>query len=1084
MRGASAAMHRLLGLCTGAVVLATLGAAALSWRLAQGPVPLPWLARQIESAVDGMEGGVQLSLGSAALAWEGFRDGVDSPLEIRLTDVALRAADGRRIAEVQGVEVTLSVGGLLRGRVQPRTVELIAPVIRLWRDAEGRLALTLSATPQTEAAGEPSVWSAPLLAALARAPGTDRTADDDWSSQLRLVRIRDGQVTLLGPANVPVVSVPHANIDLRRRLAGGLDAAMQLDVALGASTLRIPANATLPAGGTRIAFEANLPPVMPSALAAAFPALAPLAALRLPVTLGLEGGANLDLARFTLRAGITLGSGEIAVAEGSVPVHAGLLRLDASAGQADLVIDSLDLMPAPGGARTRLRGWAHGRRAAGRIDAAASVSLDQVAFADLPALWPPGVGGPGARPWVVENIPEGMASNGHVDLALSAPEDLSDVTVTHLAGGVEGTGLSVHWLRPVPPVEKVDASLRLVSPDVIDIAVRGGRQVRVGASGAPMLMKTGRVVLSGLAEHDQFADISGELAGPVAEVLAILRHPRLKLLDRKPIDLREPAGQVSGRFFIDRLPLENDVDVDDLRIRAETKITGLRLAALVAGRDLQGGVLDLDANNDGLRAQGTATIGGIPAQITYEQDFRGGPPTQVTQKATAATPAITPAQLGTIGLDTLDVMTGTAGMRAEVLLRRNGRGEVAVKGDLLRTALTVPQLSWAKPAGKPGTAEFRLLLERDRIVGIDRLAVAAEGLDVAGAIEFAGGQPRLMRVARASLGPRNRASGEIRWPVRPGGPWGVSLAGPSIDASAEFGRTGPKPEPKPDAKDPPWIADLRFEQVVMAGGTVLRNVAVQGESDGRIVRQLRLLGRTQTDGGELDLRIAPDTRGRTLAVTAEDAGSFLRALDIERSVYGGRMRVSGRYDDAAEGNPLSGAAEITDFAVRDAPALAKFLQAVSVYGLVQAFSGPDLAFAELVAPFTLKGDILELSDARTYNASLGMTARGRVDLARQVIDLQGTIVPAYVLNSLLGRIPLLGRLLSPEKGGGLFAATWTMRGPLADPDVGVNPLAAITPGFLRGIFGIFNAAPLVTPDGAVAPPARVPTTPTHGSDNR
>ena len=68
--------------------------------------------------------------------------------------------------------------------------------------------------------------------------------------------------------------------------------------------------------------------------------------------------------------------------------------------------------------------------------------------------------------------------------------------------------------------------------------------------------------------------------------------------------------------------------------------------------------------------------------------------------------------------------------------------------------------------------------------------------------------------------------------------------------------------------------------------------------------------------------------------------------------------------------------------------------------------------------------------------------------------MEGTIVPAYVFNSLLGRIPILGRLFSPEQGGGLFAATYRMRGPLADPSVSVNPLAALTPGFLRGIFGI------------------------------
>jgi hypothetical protein len=54
----------------------------------------------------------------------------------------------------------------------------------------------------------------------------------------------------------------------------------------------------------------------------------------------------------------------------------------------------------------------------------------------------------------------------------------------------------------------------------------------------------------------------------------------------------------------------------------------------------------------------------------------------------------------------------------------------------------------------------------------------------------------------------------------------------------------------------------------------------------------------------------------------------------------------------------------------------------------------------------------------------------------------------------LGRIPVLGRLFSPEEGGGLFAVSYRMRGPLKDPQTSINPLAALTPGFLRGIFGI------------------------------
>ena len=108
-----------------------------------------------------------------------------------------------------------------------------------------------------------------------------------------------------------------------------------------------------------------------------------------------------------------------------------------------------------------------------------------------------------------------------------------------------------------------------------------------------------------------------------------------------------------------------------------------------------------------------------------------------------------------------------------------------------------------------------------------------------------------------------------------------------------------------------------------------------------------------------------------------------------------------------------------------------------------------------MAPFRLTDSALELTDARAFSQSLGLTAKGRLDLDAQTIDLQGTIVPAYFFNALLGNIPLVGKLFSPERGGGVFAASYTLRGPLADPNVSVNPLAALTPGFLRGLFGLF-----------------------------
>ena len=144
-----------------------------------------------------------------------------------------------------------------------------------------------------------------------------------------------------------------------------------------------------------------------------------------------------------------------------------------------------------------------------------------------------------------------------------------------------------------------------------------------------------------------------------------------------------------------------------------------------------------------------------------------------------------------------------------------------------------------------------------------------------------------------------------------------------------------------------------------------------------------------------------------------------------------------------------------DFRIHDAPALGKLLQAMTLYGLVDVMRGPGLGFSRLVAPFRLTDDALDLTDARAFSPSLGLTMKGRLDLNAERVDMQGTIVPAYFFNSLLGNIPLVGKLFSPERGGGVFAASYTLRGRLADPDVSINPLAALTPGFLRGLFGLF-----------------------------
>jgi hypothetical protein len=328
-----------------------------------------------------------------------------------------------------------------------------------------------------------------------------------------------------------------------------------------------------------------------------------------------------------------------------------------------------------------------------------------------------------------------------------------------------------------------------------------------------------------------------------------------------------------------------------------------------------------------------------------------------------------------------------------------------------------------------------------------------------------GDQPLLLVLDRLAVG-QTEAKGQVQFAGSPAQPIRATMSGSFLDLSGLKKDTEPpkptpakappqpgSPQPGPPKPGPPWIADLSFDRVQTPAGPVLSAVVAHAEDDGNHVVAMNL-----TTGGaeQIQASIRKEGNGRRLMVKAADAGAVLRAADVVKTIQGGHLSLNATYDDRIPASPLAGTAELTGFTVRDAPALGKLLQAATIYGVVDAMNGPGLLFTDAVMPFRWDSGVLQLADARAFSASLGLTVRGTIDTNRNTLDLQGTVVPAYVLNSLLGRLPLIGRLFSAEQGGGLLAVGYGLSGPMANPAVTVNPLSALTPGFLRGLFHIFG----------------------------
>lgn len=1050
--------HRLARVALLLAVLAAVGLGAALVRLAQGPVELPWLAQRLEDMANAGDSPARLAVGGATLAWLGLHGGAESPVTVVLRDVSVTDASGAKLAQVPRVLVSVGLLEALSGQVALRSVELDGVRLRVLRAPDGSMAVDLGGMAEVgdDAAGDvpdDAAVVASVIRTLAAPPGAGG-AGRPLFRQLRRVVVRDAAMVVIDRQMGAVWRAPSAEVEINRGASGGAGGTASVTLAVGAERLHLGARlALLPGDAGGIVAALDVSTFVPRHLAQAESVLAPLAAVDAPVTLTgtVSLAPSLAMRRASLSA--TLGEGRIAAGTGSMPVRGADVSARLEGERIDVSIDRLAVAPREAAVATTIAGHADATREGHTVRAHAALTLDQVRFEDLPVLWPEGVGGPGTRPWITENVTSGIAKNGSVSLSLVAPDDFSDATVTDIAGGLDGEDVTVHWLRPVPPVEHAEAHLMFADPDTIDVLVTAGRQ-----AGTALAIEGGRVRLTGIAGHDQFVAIDAGVGGPFADLLGLLHHKRLKLFDHVKLDLRDPRGQVAGRLTVN-LPLKNDLDVDNVAIHGTGTLAGGHLAGIAAGRDLDNADLAFDVGNDGMKLSGPAAIAGLPVQLQAAMDFRAGPPAQVLQSVTLSASVDAP-RLASLGLDTRGALTGTVSVQGGLVERRDGSGQLDATADLTGAGIDVARARWSKAAGVAGTAEVTARLANDRFAGLSRLRVSAPDLAIEGDGDSRDGGPSVLRLSRLRIGAGTDVSGELRFPAQPGQAYGLTLSGARLDLSGEFGRR--QPGPAKETRGPAYVADATIGRVTLGGGD-LTDVVAHLASDGLVATRGDMSGRV--GDGPFAAHLGPGPSGRVLSFNAEDGGGLLRVIDVTDKMAGGRLNVVGAFDDGRPGRPLTGTAEYTDFRVRDAPAMARLLQAMSLYGLVEIAQGPGLGFSSMVAPFTLADDVLTLADARAFNASLGMTAKGKLDLARHQADLQGTIVPAYLLNQVLGRIPLLGRLFSPEEGGGVFAATYTIRGPFDDPQVGVNPLAALTPGFLRGVFDMFNA-----PGGAPAAP--------------
>jgi hypothetical protein len=500
------------------------------------------------------------------------------------------------------------------------------------------------------------------------------------------------------------------------------------------------------------------------------------------------------------------------------------------------------------------------------------------------------------------------------------------------------------------------------------------------------------------------------------------------------LDPATVKGHADGDLALD-LKLGKTARPEDTQFHASGALDDLQIEKFLADEKFESATASFEADRNQLKISGDGQLLGAATHV----DVARAPGEEGSATITFALDAAGRAKRG---LNFSSWLTGPLPIKLKAPLTR---ASAEVEIDLTPAGVDnfVPGLS--KPAGKPGKATF-LIKPSPEGASLSNIAIelgvpmfrGSAQMDPDGAVASA-------TITQARIAPGDDFKVDVV-----NGPASVKISarGASLDSRAfvksilegtSSGQTA--------AKD--FDLDAKIASVVGSNKQAITNMELTASRRGGETRLGTLRGRigdgavTATGGG-----------GETRIATS-DAGALLRFANLYSHLEGGDLNLLLR----ARGDASAGEATLTDFVLRDEPAFRQLVSAAPQRTSEGGAAHVDAArvhFEKMTASFERTPGKLAIQDAVIYNPSIGLTAQGGIDFEHNQVDLSGSFVPAYTVNTMLTKIPLVGLLLSGGDNDGVFGLSYRVHGSMSSPTLTVNPLSAIAPGILRRILGAID----------------------------
>ncbi len=1038
--------------------LLLVGFGLLLWRLTAGPILVPFVTPVIEAALGDSASGLGIDVGETWIDWSDR----SRSIQLRINDVRVRASDGREVARIPQAWMSIVARRLLMGEVQPEELRVDGLRVSLTRDEHGSISIVEAAADPNAVDDASSGIAAFVLNELAGPPDPGRPL-----GLLSSATFADATVTIDDAVTGLRVAAERASVRFRRDERGvALDSV--LPIRMGDQQVRAEIEALYVPQNEATDVEVRLRGISVHGLGTLDPRLAFLR--------GIEAVADIQAWTRILADGhaegthITLDAGNGRIANPAVfakPADFRTISVRARLADELARVDIDEALFDFGGPRIKVVAAIDNVLRKPHLTARAD--LTGVTTDDVKRLWPVAVS-PNTRDWIVQNLSEGRVPSALAEVALRADDaEWSNIVLEQARLDFTVEGITVRYIDGLPPVRNVAGTAKLDAKR-LEIKARGGA---VGT----LRVDEGTILITDLDKADQNAAIDLRITGPALDAL--------KLVDMKPLGFLARIGEVPESFggaadirVALKFPLLVKLKLDQLGVLATGRIAGFTQQRAVLGQPIEDGSVDIRVDDRGLDVRGAVRLAGADADIVYRREFSDK--AEIVERASARGRADTAAQ-NRLGFDFAPYAVGTTGVDLATQSFRDGRRDITMDLDLADVKLAAPEIDWTREPGTPTRARLQMALRNEVLRTLDVVDFSGEGVGIRGRIEFAPDGKLWRDVDLKRLVLKDRIDlAEFRARREP--PAAGARPRETIDARGAFLDVSPfladKSKPDPARADLSVKLDVaRFKMGEERELSGVKSVARRGAKRWERVQlsATTMPTASHAGGGALDVDLDVEEGGSgKLEANAQDAGALLNLLEISPNVVGGTFRIAGTLDPARSDRAVVGKMSIESFRVVNAPTFARLLSVALLTGILDSLRGEGIGFQRFDADFAWADPKIEIREGRMYGSALGITARGVMDLDEDTIDIDGTLVPAYAVNSILGNIPLLGQLLVGERGSGVFAATYRASGSLVDPVIGMNPLSTLAPGFLRRLFGVFSGGSATLPGDAVPEPQPEP----------